>query len=109
MDRLFINHTHLQTFIKVGGKMAKSLTSEVFGGQRNCAAGGFDSNSITAKGVSMKAKNLSTGSTLDGVFKYNQATTASGLKTLANLIAGGRALMCCRTRLVLTAVIHDQH
>jgi|LakMenEpi03Aug12_release.lakeMendotaPanAssembly.Ray.scaffolds.fasta_scaffold593086_3 hypothetical protein len=89
MDRLFINHTHLQTFIKVGGKMAKSLTSEVFGGPRHCAASGADSNSITVKVASVKAKNLSTGRTLDGVFKYNQATTASGLKTLANFIAGG--------------------
>jgi hypothetical protein len=41
------------------------------------------------KVASVKAKNLSTGRTLDGVFKYNQATTASGLKTLANFIAGG--------------------
>jgi hypothetical protein len=89
MDRLFINHTHLQMFIKVGGEMAKSLTSGVLDGPRHCAASGADSNSITVKVASVKAKNLSTGRTLDGVFKYNQATTASGLKTLANFIAGG--------------------
>lgn len=68
---------------------AKSLTSGVFDGQWRCAGRGADSNSITVTGDSVKAKNLSTGSTLDGVFKYNQAPTASGLKTLAGFIAGG--------------------
>lgn len=68
---------------------AKSLSSGVFDGQWRCAGRGADSNSITVTGDSVKAKNLSTGSTLDGVFKYNQAPTASGLKTLAGFIAGG--------------------
>ncbi len=68
---------------------AKSLSSGVFDGQWRCAGRGADSNNITVTGASVKAKNLSTGSTLDGVFKYNQAPTASGLQDLAGFIAGG--------------------
>jgi hypothetical protein len=68
---------------------AKSLTSGVFDGQWRCAGSGADNNSITVTGAGVKAKNLSTGSTLDGVFKYNQVPTASGLKNLTGFIAGG--------------------
>jgi hypothetical protein len=68
---------------------AKTLSSTAFDGQWRCAGQGLNNNTITVTGGTGKATNLSTNSTLDAIFKYDQVSTSTGLKNVAGFMSGG--------------------